>query len=437
MMGSGFVDTVLIYFHTYIISKELFDKSLMYFQLFFIIGILAITYVIYLYIKNKIAPTGFWDTFVHPTIFHMAPSDTTYHEYRVHNPLTEFIFEISFSIFLYLFILGPIFVPLYILGLISGLFGEIGYFEGELIRAAIPLYLIIIIGGVVFLIGIRFIDKIIFIVIGAFLINIITGIIAFIADSLGLIDFSQFFSSSIFNIIGYYLLSLFLGFILYTKIYSNIAFSNSESGNTAESQTAKELETERLLKQLKSPSYKLKENVAIKLGKSGDSRFVEPLINYLSHPDKDTRIAAIKGLGFLGDRRAVKPIVEVLTHDWSDIARREAASVLGKLQDPGAVEPLLKGFLTADPANWQDYDYYLRALRKMDTLAVPGLIKMLDDPHPARRADTAKLLGEIGDPAAIEPLNKLLLNDGDAQVHMKVATALVLLNSRAHGDAVH
>ena len=120
-MSNGFFDTVLTYFHTYIISKELFGKTLLYIPIFFIYGILAITYVIYRYIKNKIAAEGFWDTFVHPTIYHMAPSDTTYHEYRVHNPLTEILVNNASSFFLYLFILAIFCIPLINLGILVGL----------------------------------------------------------------------------------------------------------------------------------------------------------------------------------------------------------------------------------------------------------------------------------------------------------------------------
>jgi HEAT repeat protein len=308
-----------------------------------------------------------------------------------------------------------------------------------MIRGLIPILIIIVLIGVgkyLFNFILDNLGPIIIVLIFAFISDIVITILLTLGTWLGLINLS-FFSGpgSILFSFGFILLYLGLGFVLFKIVFPKEVIR--DSGGSSESRTAKELKIEPLLKQLEKPDYKLKENVAIKLGKTGDSRFVEPLIKCLGHPDKDVRIAAIKGLGYLGDQRAVKPIFEVLTHDWSDIARREAASVLGKLQDPRAVEPLLKGFSKADPANWQDYDYHLRALRKMDTLAVPGLIKMLDDPHPARRADTAKLLGQIGDPSAIEPLNKLLLNDGDAQVHMKVVTALVLLNSRAHGDAVH
>ena len=242
--------------------------------------------------------------------------------------------------------------------------------------------------------------KIILVFVFSFIGDIVFSISFSIVTSWGLIDLSFLSGSPLiryYSSLGFLLLYLGLGFVFYKMFIRSRRFKvtskiRSVPAVTPESQTV-QTEIERLLKQLESPSYKLNENRAIKMGKTGDIRFVEPLIKYLSHSDKDVRIAAIKGLGFLGDRRAVEPIVEVLTHDWSDIARGEAAAALGKLQDPRAVAPLIEVFSKTDPLNWECYDSYIRALRKMDKLAVPGLINMLDDPHPGPTGRYCKIAG--------------------------------------------
>ncbi|RMF83541.1 MAG: NACHT domain-containing protein, partial [Nitrospirae bacterium] len=77
------------------------------------------------------------------------------------------------------------------------------------------------------------------------------------------------------------------------------------------------------------------------LGKLGDPRAVEPLLQALGDESRGVRRAAAEALGKLGDPRAVEPLLQALGDRYSDV-RLAAAEALGKLGDPRAVEPLLQ-----------------------------------------------------------------------------------------------
>ena len=56
------------------------------------------------------------------------------------------------------------------------------------------------------------------------------------------------------------------------------------------------------------------ESDVARLGASGDSRAVEPLIRALGDQDKGARRADDNALGDLGDARAVEPLMRALGH---------------------------------------------------------------------------------------------------------------------------
>jgi len=98
-------------------------------------------------------------------------------------------------------------------------------------------------------------------------------------------------------------------------------------------------------------------------------------------------------------RPAVKGLSKALKDKY--VARR-AAEVLGRIGDPGAVEPLI--------AALQDEDPLLRgaaaeALGKIgDSRAYEPLMAMLQDRHQGVRGVASRALGQLGDPRAIEHL---------------------------------
>lgn len=134
------------------------------------------------------------------------------------------------------------------------------------------------------------------------------------------------------------------------------------------------------------------------LGRLGNPKALEPLIERLKDYNRDVRIDAVKALGSLKDKRAVEPILECLSHE-DYVLRKESAVVLGII---GAGNPKV----------------------------TDALIERLRDEKAEVRAEAAKALGRLLDLKAREPL-KEALNDSYWSVRRDAENALNNL------DAVH
>jgi HEAT repeat protein len=106
--------------------------------------------------------------------------------------------------------------------------------------------------------------------------------------------------------------------------------------------------------------------------------------------------------------------------------RRQAASTLGKLGDPRAVEPLIRAL--------QDQSFGVRSCAALslgllrDARALEPLIEALHDEHNLVRNQAALALGILGDPRAITPLN-YVLQDRDYNVRKRAELALLFLGN--------
>jgi HEAT repeat protein len=69
---------------------------------------------------------------------------------------------------------------------------------------------------------------------------------------------------------------------------------------------------------------------ALMLGKIGDDRAVEPLIDALDAPGYQTRLNAAQSLGRLGDRRAIPPLQRIVQTE-TDTVREAAEKALRQL----------------------------------------------------------------------------------------------------------
>jgi HEAT repeat protein len=75
------------------------------------------------------------------------------------------------------------------------------------------------------------------------------------------------------------------------------------------------------------------------LGKLGDSKAVDPLINAFDD-DSIVKEVAVISLGEIGDSKAVLPLISLLEDEnWE--GRTSAVKALGKIGDTRAVKPLL------------------------------------------------------------------------------------------------
>ena len=98
---------------------------------------------------------------------------------------------------------------------------------------------------------------------------------------------------------------------------------------------------EALLYMLNSEDYTLQYNAAEALGKIGDRKAVEYLIEALNGRRYIiVRLNAIEALGKIGDKRAVEPLINLL-QDKERAVRKYAAQALGNLKAKEGVEPLV------------------------------------------------------------------------------------------------
>ncbi len=145
---------------------------------------------------------------------------------------------------------------------------------------------------------------------------------------------------------------------------------------------------EPLVAAFKNGDFEVRFDAVTLLGKIGDARAVEPLIAALAL--RNVPLPTAEALGRIGDVRAVGPLIAALEDE-----PRPAAEALGNIGDARAVEPLI-GALERAP------DAAARALGKIgDARAVESLIAALKNTAPAAAAEA---LGRIGDARAVEPL---------------------------------
>ncbi len=210
---------------------------------------------------------------------------------------------------------------------------------------------------------------------------------------------------------------------------------------------------------------------------------VKPLVRLLLSPPSifsEPRCLAAEALGMIGGKEAVEGLTQVL--DLYDLelldpqvrlaeetVRNQAARQLAILGDEMAIEPLircLKGdhligaaeaLATFREKRAMTYivemleDDYARetagkALLKFGKDAVPSLVETLTrrkytpskneaNSSIRRRVEAARLLGEIGDPRAIQPLFKRL-EDGEWEVRLYAALSILKIGANKKDEVI-
>jgi HEAT repeat protein len=219
---------------------------------------------------------------------------------------------------------------------------------------------------------------------------------------------------------------------------------------------------EELIEDLQSPRSELRESATESLAEIGTPA-VEPLIAVLESENSVARSSAADALGEIGDPRAVEPLIAVLESDGALPVLYSASEALGKIGDLRAVEPLiaiLEGendftreyakdalvnigtpAIEALISRWEydRYGYALDVLADIGLPAVEPLIAVLEGENALARSwaigalvqigtpavesliailesegalsSVLYILGEIGDPSAVEPLIAALENE--------------------------
>lgn len=169
-----------------------------------------------------------------------------------------------------------------------------------------------------------------------------------------------------------------------------------------------------LLRALESEHGEIRESAARVFFGFHHPRAVKPLIEMLR--DESAGATAARALGLIGDPRAIEPLIEVV----EDHTNSEAVIALGYFSDERSIE-LLKRILKDDEYK----DWRTGIVESLGRLGqVEPLIEALKDKDSLIQVRTARALGEIGDPKAIDPLKELLSKTEDEYVKETVIRAL-------------
>ena len=158
------------------------------------------------------------------------------------------------------------------------------------------------------------------------------------------------------------------------------------------------------------------------LGELDDPRAVEALMRALrTDSDAGVRATAAWALGEIEDPRAVPALGDALRGDQDAHVREMAAWALGEIESPQGVEPLRAGLRDRSPQVRLKVVWALGEIE--DVAAVPALIEALGDADVQIRRTAAWALGEIEDPSAIPALVRAL-GDADSEVRSNAVWAI-------------
>jgi HEAT repeat protein len=143
------------------------------------------------------------------------------------------------------------------------------------------------------------------------------------------------------------------------------------------------------------------------LGEIGAQAALPALIRSLDDPDDEVRAKSATALGRLGDRRALQPLLDHLLTDPAPFVRVRIASTVGQFGGPEVVNRLVRTL--GDPAWWVRLRG-VEALEQVGPSAEGPLVVALGDPDPEIRQRAAVSLERLGVPTAL--LRRIEQNQG-------------------------
>jgi len=158
---------------------------------------------------------------------------------------------------------------------------------------------------------------------------------------------------------------------------------------------------------------------------------IEEQLGLLANEDPLMRLTAIGVLARLGDEQAVSPLSRVLLEDEIPDVRARAASALGQINSPLAVEALIGALADEIPEVRRRAALALNQFSGDAPLErlLDVLCKALGDRDRDVRRFAARLLGQLDSPTALEELRKYI-NDPNPVVKEEVAAAIRNLEDR-------
>ncbi len=175
-----------------------------------------------------------------------------------------------------------------------------------------------------------------------------------------------------------------------------------------------------------NPAPGIRAWTAYTLGVIGDLAAIPVLVARLATESDEERVRVVDALGKLKAKEAVPKIVEFLDHSH-EYTQYVAAGALGAIRDPIAITPLL-----SDLKKHKHNVYAVSAaLGLFGKLAVEPLIKLLLDEGASRVHDLIIMnLWLIGDPRAIPPLIDVVKASHDTALQWNAIQGLGYLKAR-------
>jgi HEAT repeat protein len=169
-----------------------------------------------------------------------------------------------------------------------------------------------------------------------------------------------------------------------------------------------------------------------KLRNARDRETVTFLMEVLSTREERTpvKMTAIQLLGEAGDPRAIEvllPIFNDATLNWECPALKSyTAAALGSFKgDKRVVDALISGIGDGELLTREASVQSLGRIGSQE--AVPHLIPLLNDEHVSMRLSAIKALGDIRNPQAISPIQRIAESEKDAVVKNQAEMALMKL----------
>jgi HEAT repeat protein len=179
-----------------------------------------------------------------------------------------------------------------------------------------------------------------------------------------------------------------------------------------------------LLQSLAQPDWKVRAFAALGLGEVDRivelGQVIDALGNRLTDVHPDVRDRSAWALGEIEDPTAVEPLLKALD-DGDARVRARAAWALGEIEHPSAVSGLLAALADREAAVREKSVWALGEIES--DLAVDGLLRLLSDANAKVRRQVVWALGEIESPAAVPGLVQTL-TDSDVEVRRQSAWAL-------------
>jgi HEAT repeat protein len=165
-----------------------------------------------------------------------------------------------------------------------------------------------------------------------------------------------------------------------------------------------------LLDALKGEFFTVRSRAVLALGNIGDASVIPALLPLLKDAEDEVRSAACVAIAKFCDPSTFDDITNVLLDDPMIEVRQSAARALGETKHPAAIPFLMEAL--RDSSWWFEREQaaadLFTAIEKMGPAVVEPLLEALGDKEGTVRRYAATMLGDMGDPRAIEELGMAL-----------------------------